>query len=166
MRLRSFIWRLLGSNQLPPYRSEKLWRSNCNILVFLTSLDNFQTLRLPFAKISYELASVSIKHQHSREACQSRNIHNACMFSSISQLCHTGNIVSSVHYCFQDGNYAPATRWRILMKIRACEQLQNVCEHEQASTRPSLRAIRAKVKFDQILWAHLKWMGPFHTPST
>ena len=35
-----------------------------------------------------------------------------------------GNIVSSVRFCFQDANYAYATRRGILTKIRACEQLE------------------------------------------
>ena len=48
--------------------------------------------------------------------------------------CFPGNIVSSVSFCFQDANYAYATRQGILTKIRACEHLQKVCEHEQAST--------------------------------
>ena len=47
---------------------------------------------------------------------------------------NTGNIVSSVSFCFQDANYAYATRQGILTKIRACEHLQKFCEHEQAST--------------------------------
>ena len=48
--------------------------------------------------------------------------------------CYQGNIVSSVSFCFQDANYAYATRQRILTKIRACEHLQKFCEHKQAST--------------------------------
>ena len=67
------------------------------------------------------------------------------------------NIVSSVSLCFQDTNYAYATRQGILTKIRACEQLQKFYEHEQASTHQILRAIRAKAKFCehfQIRWGH------------
>ena len=51
-----------------------------------------------------------------------------------------GNIVSSVSFCFQDANYAYATRQGILTKIRACEQLQ-------ASTHLIFAAIWAKAKF-------------------
>ena len=57
-----------------------------------------------------------------------------------------GNIVSSVYFCFQDRNYAYATRQGILTKIRAREHLQKF-----------LRAIRAKAKIlnpSQIEWVH------------
>ena len=57
------------------------------------------------------------------------------MFPQCFQVSHTGNTVSSVSFCFQDANYAYATRQGILTKIRACEHLQKFCEHKQASTR-------------------------------
>ena len=56
------------------------------------------------------------------------------MFLQCFPVSHTGNIVSRVSFCFQDANYAYGTRQGILTKIRACEHLQKLCEHEQAST--------------------------------
>jgi len=50
-------------------------------------------------------------------------IRRAC-FSDVSQFWHTGNIVFSVNVCFQDANYASATRQRILTRIRTCEQFR------------------------------------------
>ena len=78
----------------------------------------------------------------------SRNIHGARMFPQCFSVSHTGNIVSSVRFCFRDANYAEK-----LTKIRACE-------HEQASTHLifNLRAIRAKAEF----WEHLQ-MGWDHS---
>ena len=73
-----------------------------------------------------------------------------------------GNIVSSVSFCFQGANYAHSKWQGILTKIRACEQLQKFCEHEQASTRLSFASNPSK---GQILRALLNWMGPFDTPS-
>ena len=54
------------------------------------------------------------------------------MFPQCLPVSHTEIIVSSVS--FQYANYAYATQQGILTKIRACEHLQKVCEHEQAST--------------------------------
>ena len=71
-----------------------------------------------------------------------------------------GNIVSSDSFCFQDVNYACATRQRILTKIRACEQLQKFCEHEQASTHPIFARNPSK---GQILRALSNWIGQFDT---
>ena len=75
---------------------------------------------------------------------------------------HTGNIVSSVSFCFQDANYAYATRQGILTKIRACEHLQNFCEHEKANT---LLIFASNSSKGQILRALSNWMGPFGTPN-
>ena len=61
-----------------------------------------------------------------------------------------GNIVSSV----QDANYGHATCQGILTKIRACEQLQKSCEHEQASTHLIFASDSSKGQ-----------MGPFDTPK-
>ena len=47
------------------------------------------------------------------------------------------DIFSSVSFCFQDANYAYATRQGILTKIRAREHLQKFCEREQESTSNS-----------------------------
>ena len=82
------------------------------------------------------------------------------MFSNVSQFYHTGNIVPSSNFCFQDGDYAPSAR---TMENRnenpSMPAVQGkkfaVCEHQEASFRRSLRANRAKAKFDQILRAHL-----------
>ena len=73
---------------------------------------------------------------------------------------HTGNIVSSVRFCFQDSNYACATQQGTLRKIRACENLQNFCEQEQASTHLIFASNSSK---GQILRALSNWMGPFDT---
>ena len=107
-----------------------------------------------------ELRSVSFnKNFNKRRKHFSRNNHGAGMFPQCS---HTaGNIVSSVSFCFQDANYAYATRQRILTKIRACEQLQKFCEHEQASTHLIFASNSSK---GQILRALSNWMGPFVTP--
>ena len=43
------------------------------------------------------------------------------MFPQYFAVSHTGNIVSSVQFLFQDADYTKATRQRILTKIRACE---------------------------------------------
>ena len=75
-----------------------------------------------------------------------------------------GNIVSSVSFCFQVANYAYATRQRILTKIRACEHLQEFCEHQQASTYLIFANNSSKIK-GQVLRALSNWMGPFGTPA-
>ena len=72
------------------------------------------------------------------------------------------NIVSSVRFCFQDANYAYATRQGILTKIRACEHLQKFCEHEQASTHLIFASNSSK---GQSLRALSNWVGPFDTPN-
>ena len=82
------------------------------------------------------------------------------MFSNVSQFYHTGNIVSSSNFCFQDGDYAPTARtMENLNENPSMPAVQGkkfaVCEHQEASFRRSLRANRAKAKFDQILRAHL-----------
>ena len=46
------------------------------------------------------------------------------MFLQFFAVFYTGNIVSSVSFCFQDENYACATRQGSLTKIRACEHFQ------------------------------------------
>ena len=65
-------------------------------------------------------------------------------------------------FCFQDANYAYATRQGILTKIRACEHLQNFGEHEQASTHVIFGSNSSK---GQILRALSTWMGPFDNPK-
>ena len=92
--------------------------------------------------------SVSINANKTRTHF-SRNIHmaRACFPNVQFPVSHTGNIVSSISFCFQDANYAYATRRGILKRIRACEHLQKICEHQQASTHLILGAIRAKAKF-------------------
>ena len=70
------------------------------------------------------------------------------MFPQCFPVYHTGNIVSTVSFskmeiclCYTAGNH-------VLAKIRACEQLQKFCEHEQGSTRRVIfRAIWANAKF-------------------
>ena len=86
----------------------------------------------------------------------SRNIHGARMFPQCFSVSHTGNIVSSVIFCFRDANYAEK-----LTKIRACERLQKFCEHEQGSTHLIFASNLSK---GQILRAPSNRMGPFDTP--
>ena len=50
----------------------------------------------------------------------------------------------------------------MLTIMRACEQLQKFCEHEQASTRVIFASNSRK---GQILRALLNWMGPFDNPN-
>ena len=112
-----------------------------------------------------ELRPVSFnKRRQHEEAFSKKNswrAHVSPMFA-VSQVSYTGNIVSSGSFCFQDANYAYATRQGILTKIRACEHLQNFCEHEQASTHLIFASNSSK---GQILRALSNWMGPFDTPS-
>ena len=61
-----------------------------------------------------------------------------------------------------DANYGYATCQGILTKIRACEQLQKSCEHEQASTHLIFGNNSSRGK---ILRALSIWMGPFDTRS-
>ena len=102
--------------------------------------------------------SVSINVNKTRKHF-SRNIHGARML--LQCLKKVGNIASSVSFCFQDANYAYATRQGILTKIRACKQVQKFCEHEQASTHLIFASNPSK---GQILQALSNWMGPFDTP--
>ena len=76
---------------------------------------------------------------------------------------HAGYIVSSVSFYFQDANYAYATQQGPLMKIRACEHLQNFCEYEQASTHLIFASNSSK---GQILRALSNWTGPFDIPQS
>ena len=111
-----------------------------------------------------ELRPVSFnKRQQKAENHFSRNIHGVRMFPQCFPVSHTGNFVSSVSFCFQDANYAYATRQGILTKIRACEHLQKFCEHEQASTPLIFASNSSK---GQILRALSNWMGPFDTPNS
>ena len=107
-----------------------------------------------------ELRPVSFdKHQFKRGSIfPERFMVRACFPVS-----NTGNIVSSVCFCFQDANYAYATRQGNLTKIRACEHLQNFCEHEKASTHQIFASNSSK---GQILRALSNWNGPFDTPNT
>ena len=84
----------------------------------------------------------------------SRNIHGARMFPQCSQFPVREDYVSSVSFCFQDANYAYATRQGILSKIRACE-------HEQAGTHLIFASNSSK---GQILRALSNLMGQFDTP--
>ena len=90
----------------------------------------------------------------------SRTIHGTLMFPQCYTISHTGNIVSSGIFYFQDANYPYATRQGILMKIRACEHLQKFCEHEQASTHLIFSSNSSK---GQIFRALSNLMGPFGT---
>ena len=105
--------------------------------------------------------SVSINVSKTRKHF-SRNIHGARMFPQCSQFPVREDYVSSVSFCFQDANYAYATRQRILSKIWACEHLQKFCEHEQASTHLICASNSSK---GQILRALSNLMGPFDTPT-
>ena len=75
------------------------------------------------------------------------------MFPQCFPVSHTGNIAS------RDANYAYATQQGILTKIRASEQLQKFCEHEQASTHLIFASNSNKGEI-------LQWMGPFDTPTS
>ena len=82
------------------------------------------------------------------------------MFPQCFPVSHTGNIVSSVSFCFQDANYAYATRQGIFTKIRACTHLQTFWKHEQASTHLIFASNSSK---DQILRALSNWMAGDHS---
>ena len=86
----------------------------------------------------------------------------ACIFPQCFPVSHTGNTVSSVSFCFQDANYAYATRQVILTQNQACEQFQKFCKHKQESTWHLIFASNSSK--DQILWALSNWMVPFDTP--
>ena len=58
---------------------------------------------------------------------------HAC-FPDVSRFAIRETLFPGVSFCFQDANYAYATRQGILTKIRACEQLKKFCEHEQVNT--------------------------------
>ena len=103
------------------------------------------------------------KSEQNEEAFFSKNIHRARMFPQCFAVFHTGNIVSSVRFLFQDADYTYATWQGILTKIRACEHLQTFCEHEQASTR--LIFARSNSSKGKILRALSNWMGTFYTPE-
>ena len=107
--------------------------------------------------------SVSTKDKKTRKHF-SRNIQGACMFPQcFRQVSHKRNIVSCVSFCFQDANYAYATRQGILTKIRACKHLQKFCKYEQASTHLIFTSNSSK---GHIFRALSNWMGPFDsTPS-
>ena len=64
----------------------------------------------------------------------SGNIHSARTFPQCFLVCPTGNIVSSVSFCFQNANYAHATRRGILTKIRAC----NHCKRFASASKRAL----------------------------
>ena len=92
----------------------------------------------------------------------SRNIDGARMFPQCFPVFHTGNIVSSVSFCFQDANYAYAKRQGILTNIRSCEHAQKFCEHEQAGTH---LIFTSNLRKGKILRALSNWMKPFDTPN-
>ena len=73
---------------------------------------------------------------------------------------HIGNVVSSVSFCFQDANYAYATRQGT--KIQACEQLQKFCLHKQVSRHLFFASNLSRGQISQAL---SNWMGPFDTPT-
>ena len=108
-----------------------------------------------------ELRPVSFyKHQQNKEAFFQKQSWRAHV-SQCFPVSHTGNIVSSVKFCFQDANYAYATRQGILTKIRACDHLQKFCEHEQANTHLIFANNSCK---GQSLRALSNWVEPFDTP--
>ena len=90
-----------------------------------------------------------------------RNIHGAHVSPVFPSFRYGKHCFQCQRFCFQDANYAYATRQGILTKIRACEHLQKICEHEQASTRVIFVSNSGK---GQILQALSNWMGPFDTP--
>ena len=79
-----------------------------------------------------------------------RTIHGACMFPPGKQF------PASV-FVFKLQIISYATRQGILTKIRACEHLQEFCEHEQASTYLIFGNNSSK---GQVLQALSNWMGP------
>ena len=84
-------------------------------------------------------------------------------FPSVSQFPIREHRFQCQRFCFQDANYAHATRQGILTKIRACEHLQTkFCEHEQANTRVIFVSNSGK---GQSLRALSNWMGPFDNPK-
>ena len=109
-----------------------------------------------------ELRPVSFNKRQQLKARKhfSRNIHGAPIFPQYFPVSHTGNIVSSVSFCFQNANYAFATRQGILTKNPACVHLQKFCEQEQASTHLIFASNSSK---GQILRALSNWLGPFDT---
>ena len=112
--------------------------------------------------LPYYLRSVSINVNKTRTRKHFfRSIHGARMFEQSFPVSHTGNVVSSVSFCFQDANYAYATRQGILTNIRACEHMQQFCEPEQASSHLIFASNSSK---DQILQALSNCMGSFDTP--
>ena len=84
--------------------------------------------------------------------------------SPLFPVSHTAKIVSSVSFCFQDPNYACPTQQGILTKIRACEHLQNFCEHGHPSPHLIFASNSSKGQILRALLIH--WMGPFDTPHT
>ena len=84
------------------------------------------------------------------------------MFPHCFAVSHTGNIISSVPFLFQDADYIYATPQGILTKIRACEHMQKFCEHEQASTHLIFASNSSKGK---ILGALSNSLGPVYTPN-
>ena len=82
-------------------------------------------------------------------------------FPNFSQFPIQETLFPVSYFFFRDANHAYATRQGILTKIRACENLQKFCEHEQASTRLIFASNWSK---GQILRALSTWMGSFDTP--
>ena len=85
------------------------------------------------------------------------------MFPSFLYGKHTGKIVSSVSFNFQDAKYPYATLQGILTKIRACERLQKILR-TRASEHFLIFASNSRE--GQILRALSNWMGPFNTPHS
>ena len=106
--------------------------------------------------------SVSINVNKTRKHFSTEKHSWRAHFSQCFPISKTGSfcIVSSVSFCFQDANYAYATRQGILTKIRACKHLQNFCEHDQVSTHLIFASNSSK---GQIMRALSNWMGPFDT---
>ena len=105
--------------------------------------------------------SVSINVNKTRKHFPKQFVAHACFPDNKSLFPIRETVISGVSFCFQDANYACATQQGTLTKIRACEHLQNFCEHEQASTHLIFVSNSSK---GQILRALSNWMGPFDTP--
>ena len=77
--------------------------------------------------------SVSINVNKTRKRFPEKFMSRPCFL--MFAVSHTGNIISSVSFCFQDANYACTTQQGTLTKIRACEHSSNFCE--QFEHRPN-----------------------------
>ena len=150
----SFIWRIPKSNQLRPYGTKKLWRSNSNYsksLHVIMTLDYVLSLRMPSRII------------HTRVGFNKTRKHVSRKWLTTGVRAHAGfhpvfPVLFPASFCFQDAICASATR-----KSEHASSCKNFAGTHLIfainSQRPNLRALSTWMRLFDTSHRDLPWVA-------